>query len=76
MPGSIHQSLSKEALLVGLDVYGYISSHSATYEEQEETLEALKKQLSWFEKVKYVPGEERETKNNILHKEMTMLRGN
>ncbi len=49
---------------------------SATYEEQEETLEALKKQLSWFEKVKYVPGEERETKNNILHKEMTMLRGN
>ena len=53
-----------------------LESRDNRNKEQEEELEALKEQLSWFEKVKYVPQEERDSRRNLLYKEMTMLRGN
>ncbi|HCO92343.1 MAG TPA: hypothetical protein DIU00_00055 [Phycisphaerales bacterium] len=53
-----------------------LESRDNRNKEQDEELETLKTQLSWFEKVKYVPPEERDTKKDILNKEMTRLRGN
>ena len=53
-----------------------LESQDNKNDRPKEELNQLKEKLSWFKKVKYVPQEERETKKNILRKEMTRLRGN